>query len=103
MLFEWATLLSLHVVYAVSRCSAIRDPESDRKHAASRRKYWPTPTAVETKLYGTLEELRRTAVEAKLYGTLEELRRTAVEAKLYGTLEELRRTAAFIEDTGLLI
>nr|KAG5696480.1 hypothetical protein BaRGS_016519 [Batillaria attramentaria] len=30
-------------------------------HAASRRKYWPTPTAVETKLYGTLEELRRTA------------------------------------------
>nr|KAG5705535.1 hypothetical protein BaRGS_009188 [Batillaria attramentaria] len=44
---------------------------------------------VETKLYGTLEELRRTAVESKLYGTLEELRRTAVESKLYGTLEEL--------------
>ena len=30
-------------------------------HAASRRKYWPTPTAVEAKLYGTLEELRWTA------------------------------------------
>nr|KAG5694078.1 hypothetical protein BaRGS_033697 [Batillaria attramentaria] len=28
---------------------------------ASRRKYWPTPTAVETKLYGALEELPRTA------------------------------------------
>ena len=30
-------------------------------HAALRKKYWPTPTALEEKLYGSLEELRRTA------------------------------------------
>ena len=30
-------------------------------HAASRNKYWPTPTALEAKLYGTLGELNQTA------------------------------------------
>ena len=30
-------------------------------YAVSRNLYWPTPTALEAKLYGTLEDLRRTA------------------------------------------